>query len=569
VHQPIYQLKPCVYIQQKTHPSHKVQPIPQAMLTRPFTRLVVAFGVRRVSQRRLVEECVLGLLILIPFGFIVGLLTSRLCTKIHFNAIRSDIWTTVVVFLVGDVLMEWLLPSLSCLPMAGDGLDGNGTIREDEYYYTISWLLQSFGLVCPTDFASTESLLSPDATAVLFSIRLVFLCIGVHIGESICWIALTGGIATGKTTVGRLLVDCEVVETDDDDDDNDEFTSSNTTSNKTKKKPSRNSGGNKRKSKKGGGSGGGGGGNDRNDNDLMGVGDGNGDDDDDGFKEGTVKLICADSIAHEVILPPQILAAGSFRAVTDHGGGGADENSNNNDNKTPSGGGGGTTTTSNSHIEDTTAIDGLLDDDEDDEFIVRPQDSVYGDILDAFDGYNIISSTDGICIDRLKLGSIIFNSKAERKKLNAITHPRILYILVRQLLKSVFFGNTDITIADLPLLFESGRLSWLFAATICVTVKDPAVQLDRLMKRNPELTKEECQARIDSQMPLKKKEAMADIVIDNSGDLEELSKQVEEVRRDLMGRIYGIGMSLLQMLLLIGGSTSIAVSSKFYTHWQE
>jgi hypothetical protein len=28
-------------------------------------------------------------------------------------------------------------------------------------------------------------------------------------------------------------------------------------------------------------------------------------------------------------------------------------------------------------------------------------------------------------------------------------------------------------------------------------------------------------------------------------------------------------MSLLQMLLLIGGSTSIAVSSKFYTHWQQ
>lgn len=62
---------------------------------------------------------------------------------------------------------------------------------------------------------------------------------------------------------------------------------------------------------------------------------------------------------------------------------------------------------------------------------------------------------------------------------------------------------------------------------------------------------------------------MADIVIDNDGDLEQLREQVEEARRDLMGRLYGIGMSLLQMLLLIGGSTSIAVSSKFYTHWQQ
>jgi dephospho-CoA kinase len=140
-------------------------------------------------------------------------------------------------------------------------------------------------------------------------------------------------------------------------------------------------------------------------------------------------------------------------------------------------------------------------------------------------------------------------------------------ILVRNLLKAVFFGSSDIVMADVPLLFESGKLSWLFGVTICVTT-DPHVQLQRLIKRNPELSKEECQARIDSQMSLEKKIQKADIVIDNTGNLEALNDQVEEVRKDLMGRLYGIGMSLLQMLLLIGGSTSIAVSSKFYTHWQ-
>ena len=51
------------------------------MLTRPFTRLVVAFGVRKITQRRLVEEVVIGILLLIPLGFVVGLFTSRICTK--------------------------------------------------------------------------------------------------------------------------------------------------------------------------------------------------------------------------------------------------------------------------------------------------------------------------------------------------------------------------------------------------------------------------------------------------------------------------------------------------------
>jgi dephospho-CoA kinase len=140
---------------------------------------------------------------------------------------------------------------------------------------------------------------------------------------------------------------------------------------------------------------------------------------------------------------------------------------------------------------------------------------------------------------------------------------------MQQLLRGVFFGNCDITVADIPLLFESGKLNWLFAVTICVTVSDDSIQLERLQKRNPDLSTAECQARIDSQLSLSQKEKMADIVIDNTGNLEQLSEQVEEVRKDLMGRLYGIGMSLLQMLLLIGGSTSIAVSSKFYTHWQQ
>lgn len=214
------------------------------MLTRPFTRLVVAFGQRRVPPRRLVEEVVLGFLILIPFGFVVGLFASRLCTKIKIKTIRSDIWTTIVVFFIGDILMEWLLPSLSCLPVVED--------ENNEYYYTIGWLLQSYGMYCPPDFPSSTSLLSPDATAILFSLRLVFLCIGVHAGESLCFVALTGGIATGKSTVSRLLVDYNYTNT------------ANTSSNKRKPKKAAS--------------------NNKEAKDAQ-----NGDD----YKEGTVNLICA------------------------------------------------------------------------------------------------------------------------------------------------------------------------------------------------------------------------------------------------------------------------------------
>ena len=221
------------------------------------------------------------------------------------------------------------------------------------------------------------------------------------------------------------------------------------------------------------------------------------------------------------------------------------------------------------------------------EFTVSPRDSVYSIIVDKFGTDILMESSSSAStssddeeeedrdeadipplIDRRALGSIIFNDPAKRRVLNSITHPRILTILVKRLFYGLFWSQHDLCVADVPLLFESGMLTWLFGITICVAVSDPSVQLSRLMRRNPDIPKDECQARMDSQMSLEKKCKLADMVLLNDTSPQDLSDQVENVRRELMARIYGIGMSLVQMLLLIGGSTAIAISSKFYGKWQ-
>jgi dephospho-CoA kinase len=484
------------------------------MLTRPFTRLVVAFGHRYVTQRRIVEEVVLGCLLVFPFGIWMGLIVIRLCAKGNFlhNYIRSDVWTTIVVFLAGDMLMEFLLPSLKCLP-----LDSQIQLKNDihyhshDYRYNLEWLSQTYGLTCPYEVNTPQShhlLLTPDATALLFTLRLLFLCAGVYLGESFFPIALTGGIACGKSTVAQLLVDYN----------NQAATTTTTTTN---------SGKGRRKFVK----------SNNNSNNTQ-----------QEEKEGTVHLIDADAIAHEILLPPSVLASkeegGPEYTVYPHDSvypkivlffghldifqddGGDNHKSSQND--------------------DNNEEDDHDSDDEDD---------------DASD-----SSTTRL-IDRRKLGAVIFQDAQKRRLLNSTTHPRILWILVKRLVRGIFTSQRDLIIADIPLLFESGKLKWLFGLTICVVVSDPAVQLQRLQQRNPDLSKSECQARINSQLSLEVKQTMADLVIENDGSQLDLSDQVEDVRRESMARIYGIGMSLLQMLLLIGGSTSIAVSSKFYTKW--
>jgi dephospho-CoA kinase len=168
-------------------------------------------------------------------------------------------------------------------------------------------------------------------------------------------------------------------------------------------------------------------------------------------------------------------------------------------------------------------------------------------------------------IDRTKLGALIFEDPSLRKKLNRITHPKIISKLIQKLSWGLFASGNDLCVADVPLLFEASVfLRMLFCVTICVTCAPEEEQLKRLQSRNPDLTKEECQQRMASQMPLDKKAKMADIVIDNSGDAAALAKRVEEVREELMMRLYGVGLTLFQIVAIMGISLPVAIYYKLY-----
>lgn len=125
-------------------------------------------------------------------------------------------------------------------------------------------------------------------------------------------------------------------------------------------------------------------------------------------------------------------------------------------------------------------------------------------------------------IDRTKLGSIIFYDEKERLKLNSFVHPAVRKRMTAKKEEAIRNGE-KLVILDIPLLFES-KLTYMADKTLLVYV-DEDTQLQRLMARN-RLTRDEAQARIASQMPLKDKKALADAVVDNNGSIEETKKQV-------------------------------------------
>jgi dephospho-CoA kinase len=150
-----------------------------------------------------------------------------------------------------------------------------------------------------------------------------------------------------------------------------------------------------------------------------------------------------------------------------------------------------------------------------------------------------ILTADG-ALDRKALGAIVFDDEAARLRLNTIVHPPVGAEFARRL-SAAIAAEAPLVVLDIPLLFE-GRESGRGSAaarnveiTVVVWVPE-AVQIDRQMKRDGS-TRAEAEQRVRAQLPLDRKRALADHVIDNSGSLAETERQV----RDLYARLTATG----------------------------
>lgn len=128
-------------------------------------------------------------------------------------------------------------------------------------------------------------------------------------------------------------------------------------------------------------------------------------------------------------------------------------------------------------------------------------------------------------LDRAKLGGLVFADAERRARLEAITHPRIFEAMARRIAECEATGAA-LCLVDVPLLFEKGARA-LYQKVVVVYAR-PEVQLRRLLERD-RCAEDAARARLAAQMPIDEKRALADHVIDNSGDLEATREQVARV----------------------------------------
>lgn len=130
-------------------------------------------------------------------------------------------------------------------------------------------------------------------------------------------------------------------------------------------------------------------------------------------------------------------------------------------------------------------------------------------------------------INRVKLGQLVFGNKGKIALLNSIVHPEIKSIILRL---EEEHKDEKFVFVDVALLFEAGFDS--LVEKVIVVGLDEKTQLERLMNRN-NLSKEEAELRIQSQMNSKEKEKLGDYVIDNSKTIENTHTQVEKLLEEI------------------------------------
>lgn len=147
-----------------------------------------------------------------------------------------------------------------------------------------------------------------------------------------------------------------------------------------------------------------------------------------------------------------------------------------------------------------------------------PGQPVFKAMVEAF-GDGIVAE-DGT-LDRPAVAALVFGDADSLAELNGIVHPAVGAEMMRQLQA---LAETDmIVILDIPLLVEGGRDD--LGALIVVDV-DPEIALDRLVTQRG-FSEEDARARMSRQASREDRVAKADVVIDNSGDLEALHAQVD------------------------------------------
>jgi dephospho-CoA kinase len=151
--------------------------------------------------------------------------------------------------------------------------------------------------------------------------------------------------------------------------------------------------------------------------------------------------------------------------------------------------------------------------------VYKPGTRGWQAVVDAF-GQGVVA-LDGE-IDRRALGAIVFGDPAERRRLESIVWP-VMKEMMRHYFDDLRKQGIAVVVLEAAVLIEA---EWFdLADQLWVVTIPPDVAERRLIERNG-LTPEQAQARIAAQLTNEERARRADVIVDNSGPLNQTLTRV-------------------------------------------
>ena len=159
--------------------------------------------------------------------------------------------------------------------------------------------------------------------------------------------------------------------------------------------------------------------------------------------------------------------------------------------------------------------------------LIRPGRDSWRKIVHWF-GRDILNRNQSI--NRDKLAKIVFRKRQDLRKLEQIIHPLVVREIARCVRKIENSRKNEIVVIDAPLLIEVGLAKKV--DTLIVVKLNRTEQIARALKQKG-ISRAQILKRIRSQLPLSKKIAIADYVIDNNGRKNDTRRQVKKIWEEI------------------------------------
>ncbi len=164
--------------------------------------------------------------------------------------------------------------------------------------------------------------------------------------------------------------------------------------------------------------------------------------------------------------------------------------------------------------------------------LIEPGAPAYGPVLAAF-GADVLEA-DGR-VSHARLARRAFADAASAEALDAAVHPHVTDALAERLQGIRAEDPAAVVLVEVPMLVEAPEVAEL--ADLVVSVEAPGTErIERAVARG--LDREDAIARMERQAGPAERARVADVVLDNSGSLEDFEEELDALwRREVAPRV--------------------------------